>query len=98
MSGQKESLISEPNLARGWVFHSPAISYERGTGRMTGTNRGNIKPGLRVLIVLKKDQRSGKRTEGIVKDILTKSQTHTHGIKVRLETGEIGRVKEIVGG
>jgi len=57
----------------------------------------NIKPGLRVLIVLKKDQRSGKLTEGIVKDILTKSQTHTHGIKVRLESGEIGRVKEIVG-
>jgi uncharacterized repeat protein (TIGR03833 family) len=60
---------------------------------MTGT----IKPGLRVLIVLKKDQRSGKLTEGIVKDILTKSQTHTRGIKVRLESGEIGRVKEIVG-
>jgi uncharacterized repeat protein (TIGR03833 family) len=57
----------------------------------------NIKPGLRVLIVLKKDQRSGKLTEGIVKDILTKSQTHPHGIKVRLESGEIGRVKEIVG-
>jgi len=65
-------------------------------GSMTGTNRGNIKPGLRVLIVLKKDQRSGKLTEGIVKHILTKSQTHTHGIKVRLESGEIGRVKEIV--
>ena len=65
--------------------------------RMTGTNRGNIIPGLRVLIVLKKNQRSGKLTEGIVKDILTKSPTHTHGIKVRLESGEIGRVKEIVG-
>ena len=65
---------------------------------MTGTDRGNIKPGLHVLIVLKKDQRSGKLTEGIVKDILTKSQVHPHGIKVRLESGEIGRVKEIVGG
>ena len=64
---------------------------------MNGTNRSNIRPGLRVLIVLKKDQRSGKLTEGIVKDILTKSPTHPHGIKVRLETGEIGRVKEIVG-
>jgi uncharacterized repeat protein (TIGR03833 family) len=63
---------------------------------MTGTDRGNIKAGLRVLIVLKKDQRAGKLTEGIVKDILTKSQTHTRGIKVRLESGEIGRVKEIV--
>ncbi len=64
---------------------------------MTGTDRDNIKPGLRVLIVLKKDQRSGKLTEGIVQDILTKSRTHPHGIKVRLGSGEIGRVKEIVG-
>ena len=66
-------------------------------GSLTGTNRGNIKPGLRVFIVVKKDQRSGKLTEGIVKDILTNSPTHPHGIKVRLESGEIGRVKEIVG-
>jgi uncharacterized repeat protein (TIGR03833 family) len=64
---------------------------------LTGTNRGNIKPGLRVFIVVKKDQRSGKRTEGVVKDILTNSPTHPHGIKVRLESGEIGRVKEIAG-
>ena len=63
---------------------------------MTGTNRGNIIPGLRVFIVVKKDQRSGKLTQGIVKDILTNSPTHPHGIKVRLESGEIGRVKEIV--
>ncbi len=63
---------------------------------MNGINRVNIKPGIRVLIVLKKDQRSGKLTEGIVKDILTKSSTHPHGIKVRLESGEIGRVKEIL--
>jgi uncharacterized repeat protein (TIGR03833 family) len=62
---------------------------------MNGTNRVDIKSGLKVLIVLKKDQRSGKLTEGIVKDILTKSPTHPHGIKVRLEGGEIGRVKEI---
>lgn len=63
---------------------------------MNGTNRENIKPGLRVLIVLKKDQRSGKLTEGIVNDILTKSAVHHHGIKVRLQSGEIGRVKEIL--
>jgi uncharacterized repeat protein (TIGR03833 family) len=63
---------------------------------MNGTNRGDIKSGLKVLIVLKKDQRSGKLTEGIVKDILTKSPTHPHGIKVRLESGEIGRVKKII--
>jgi uncharacterized repeat protein (TIGR03833 family) len=64
---------------------------------MNGKNRVNISPGLHVRIVLKKDQRSGKLTEGIVKDILTKSPTHPHGIKVRLESGEIGRVKEILG-
>ncbi len=65
---------------------------------MNGTNRGDMKPGVKVLIVLKKDQRSGKLTEGIVKDILTKSPTHPHGIKVRLESGEIGRVKKILEG
>ena len=63
---------------------------------MDGTNRANIRAGLQVLIVLKKDQRSGKLTEGRVKDILTKSPTHPHGIKVRLESGEVGRVKKII--
>ena len=63
---------------------------------MNGSNRVDIKSGLKVLIVLKKDQRSGKLTEGIVKDILTRSPTHPHGIKVRLEGGEIGRVKKII--
>jgi uncharacterized repeat protein (TIGR03833 family) len=55
-----------------------------------------IKPGMRVAIVLKKDQRSGKLTEGVVKDILTNSATHPHGIKVRLTSGEVGRVKKIL--
>lgn len=63
---------------------------------MKGTERANIKPGLEVGIVLKQDQRSGKITEGIVKDILTKATSHPHGIKVRLENGLIGRVKEII--
>ena len=63
---------------------------------MDGTHRVNIKAGLRVLIVLKKDQHSGKLTEGIVKDILTKSPAHLHGIRVRLESGEIGRVQKIM--
>ncbi|GAA4442382.1 YwbE family protein [Pontibacter saemangeumensis] len=63
---------------------------------MDGRKRANIKPGLHVNIVLKEDQRSGERTEGYVKDILTNSPTHPHGIKVRLETGEVGRVKEIL--
>ncbi|MFO7557308.1 MAG: YwbE family protein [Desulfobacterales bacterium] len=62
---------------------------------MDGTNRANIKPGMQVLIVLKKDQRSGNLTKGVVKDILTKSSHHSYGIKVRLESGEVGRVKEI---
>jgi uncharacterized repeat protein (TIGR03833 family) len=64
---------------------------------MNGRNRQNIKPGMLVSIVLKKDQRSGQLTKGIVKNILTKSPNHPHGIKVRLENGEIGRVKEITG-
>ena len=63
---------------------------------MNATNCVKIKPGQSVLIVMKKNQRSGKLTEGIVKDILTKSPTHPHGIKVRLESGEIGRVKEVL--
>ena len=60
---------------------------------MDGTKRSDIKPGIRVSIVLKKDQRTGKLTEGVVKDILTNSPRHPHGIKVRLESGEVGRVK-----
>jgi len=63
---------------------------------MNGKKRVNIKSGMQVLIVLKKDQRSGKLTEGIVKDVLTNSPNHHHGIKVRLRSGKIGRVKEIV--
>jgi uncharacterized repeat protein (TIGR03833 family) len=63
---------------------------------MNGTTRSNIKPGMTVLIVLKQDQRMGKLTKGVVKEILTKSPTHPHGIKVRLESGAVGRVKEIV--
>ena len=62
---------------------------------MIGIDRFNIKPGLRVLVVLKSDQGSGKLTEGIVKDILTRFAVHPHGIKVRLENGLVGRVKEI---
>jgi len=59
------------------------------------TKCGNIKPGMRVSIVIKADQPTGKMTDGIVKDILTRSATHPHGIKVRLGTGEVGRVKRI---
>ena len=62
---------------------------------MDGKNRANIKSGLSVSIVLKEDQRSGKLTKGVVKDILTNSSHHPHGIKVRLVSGEVGRVKII---
>lgn len=61
-----------------------------------GRSRKDIQPGLKVAIVLKQDQRTGKLTEGIVKDILTKSPTHPHGIKVRLTDGQVGRVKQIM--
>ncbi|MBU1012396.1 MAG: YwbE family protein [Bacteroidetes bacterium] len=63
---------------------------------MDGTKKANIKIGSEVKIVLKEDQRSGALTEGFVKNILTKSTEHHHGIKVRLEDGRIGRVKEII--
>ncbi len=64
---------------------------------MSGQDRKEVRPGLKVDIVLKQDQRTGKLTRGTVKDVLTKSSYHPHGIKVRLETGEVGRVKEILG-
>jgi uncharacterized repeat protein (TIGR03833 family) len=65
---------------------------------MDGKNRKDIKKGSEVYIVLKKDQRTGKRTKGVVKDLLTKSSFHPHGIKVRLEDGQVGRVQEIIKG
>ncbi len=71
-------------------FHSLKKTKEN---KMDGRNRSDIKAGLDVKIVLKKDQRSGHLTKGVVKDILTNSTFHPHGIKVRLESGEVGRVK-----
>ena len=63
---------------------------------MIGNNRADIRVGSRVKVVQKQDQRTGTLTEGVVRDILTKSATHPHGIKVRLESGIVGRVKEIL--
>jgi uncharacterized repeat protein (TIGR03833 family) len=63
---------------------------------MDGQNRSDIRPGKRVAIILKKDQRSGNRTVGVVRDILTSSAFHSRGIKVRLEDGQIGRVQEVL--
>jgi uncharacterized repeat protein (TIGR03833 family) len=64
---------------------------------MDGQNRADIRKGADVNIVQKQDQRSGQLTRGVVRDILTNSKTHPHGIKVRLESGIVGRVKEIIG-
>lgn len=68
---------------------------KKGIG-MNGNNRSDIKPGVHVKVVRKQDQLSGKLSEGIVKDILTNSASHPHGIKVRLQSGIVGRVKEIL--
>lgn len=63
---------------------------------MDGKKRSDIKPGTQVNVILKQDQRSGKKTSGVVKDLLTNSATHPHGIKVRLQDGQVGRVCEIL--
>jgi uncharacterized repeat protein (TIGR03833 family) len=76
---------------------SDLLTHINEIANMNGMNRNDIKVGLRVCIVLKQDQRSGILTAGIVQDILTKSPTHPHGIKVRLERGAVGRVKKIEG-
>ena len=80
-------------------FNFISFSYRvRGVGEidMDGKIRADIHAGLEVLIVLKQDQATGTTTKGVVKDILTNSSMHPHGIKVRLESGEVGRVKEIL--
>jgi len=76
-------------------FHGPKPGFLVASG-MQGTQRSTIKPGIKVAIVLKEDQRTGTLTEGIVRDILTNSAEHPHGIKVRLESGLVGRVKKIL--
>jgi uncharacterized repeat protein (TIGR03833 family) len=73
----------------------PPAAGERNEN-MNGKNRKDIRPGLRVNITQKQDQRSGRLTNGVVKDILTTSAFHSRGIKVRLQTGEVGRVQEII--
>ena len=99
----------EPLHARGcdkqWFFLANAIGSSSAfpplpkgqrSERMHGKNRNDIKPGLRVHMTQKQDQRTGKLTSGVVKDILTKSPFHSRGIKVRLQTGDVGRVQEMV--
>ena len=78
---------------------SSLIAYDRrkeGGDIMDGKKRSDVKPGLEVNVILKQDQRTGKKTKGVVKDLLTNSATHPHGIKVRLEDGQVGRVCEIL--
>ncbi len=89
--------LNHPEHHRNEVFRVfPCVPWAEFSFSMDGTIRSHIKPGQRVNIVLKKDQRSGKLTEGVVKDLLTKAPRHTRGIKVRLESGDIGRVHEIL--
>lgn len=71
-------------------------SSREGNFQMNGQNRSDVKPGLVVDIILKKDQRTGIKTRGVVKDLLTNSSFHPHGIKVRLTDGQIGRVSDII--
>lgn len=73
-----------------------ALDKSKKAPTRSGNCRKDIHPGLEVEVVLKNDQRTGKRTRGVVKDILTNSPCHPHGIKVRLEGGQVGRVQEIV--
>jgi uncharacterized repeat protein (TIGR03833 family) len=86
--------VNERNIEILREIEQPLATVERKV--MDGPNRKAIRPGLRVAIVLKQDQRTGKRTIGLVKDILTSSAAHPHGIKVRLQDGQVGRVQEIL--
>jgi uncharacterized repeat protein (TIGR03833 family) len=78
------------------LTHAQKQLQKKKAAVVAGDKRADIRAGLKVRIVLKADQRTGKLTEGVVKDILTNSPTHPHGIKVRLMSGEVGRVKEIL--
>jgi uncharacterized repeat protein (TIGR03833 family) len=75
---------------------SRKLKRQRGGMDMDGKTRSNLASGMLVDIILKKDQRTGNRTRGVIKDLLTKSPTHPHGIKVRLEDGQVGRVIEVI--
>ena len=87
---KNKGILTVPKAGKKWFDGLTTSKF------MSGQNREDIKPGLEVDVVLKEDQRSGKLTHGIVADILTSSQFHPHGIKVRLESGEVGRVQNII--
>jgi len=82
--------------ARGKSYLNPGYHCRFMSAAKSGQHRKDIRPGLTVDVILKKDQRTGKRTRGIVKELLTNSSFHPHGIKVRLEDGQVGRVAEVI--
>jgi uncharacterized repeat protein (TIGR03833 family) len=86
--------IENPSGTENGYLHSEIINVE--VLAMNGTERKNIRPGCQVKIIQKQHQRTGQLTEGVVKDILTKSAVHHHGIKVRLDNGIVGRVQEVM--
>ena len=93
IEGGPEQSVNSP------LFHCDNCSKDFGVAKGTGwgvANRREIKPGMRVAIVLKEDQKTGKMTEGIVKDLLTSKSVHPRGIKVRLTDGQVGRVQQIL--
>jgi uncharacterized repeat protein (TIGR03833 family) len=93
---RSDKIVSQNSTVPYTKLADPCLDRICYTEMVTIQTRSSIKPGMTVLIVLKQDQRTGKLTKGVVKEILTKSPTHPHGIKVRLESGAVGRVKEIV--
>jgi uncharacterized repeat protein (TIGR03833 family) len=95
-NSQPHDIKKHPGFRPSGTFTETEYLVYCGRNTMDGQNRDSIHPGLEVLIVQKKDQGSGALTRGIVQAILTSSSNHPHGIKVRLESGEIGRVKEII--
>ena len=96
IQGDHRDLLLEELRKRGWtVKRTVVVNLSRESG-MNGQQRNDIRPGMRVEIILKKDQRTGKRTIGVVKDILTSAAYHSRGIKVRLDDGQIGRVQAVL--
>lgn len=92
----EESKVINKSWMDEGIFLKRIFERTEGKKNMDGTKRANIKQGIKVKVVQKQDQRSGKLTEGVVSRILTNSATHPHGIKVKLESGVVGRVKEII--
>ena len=91
-AGRRRKVVPRIDYVRGY----PDLDHNSDFGFMNGQNRNNVKPGAKVLIVLKEDQPTGQLTLGVVKDILTSKKVHPRGIKVRLTNGLVGRVQEVL--